>query len=92
MTIRNVGKQNEQGALSNGWVIQTDQGYYTGNGRSQIERWTAFPKWAKVYTRKGWAQKIVEQVGGQVVPVEEPAYSSGSDQQSGRQAQDGSAS
>jgi hypothetical protein len=87
MTMRNVGKQNEQGALSNGWVIQTDQGYYTGNGRSQLERWTVFPKWAKVYTRKGWAQKIAKQFEGQVVAVAAPAHTSGPDQQVRRHAQ-----
>jgi hypothetical protein len=31
-----------------GWMVQVGHEYYTGNGRSSLERWTPFPKFAKV--------------------------------------------
>jgi hypothetical protein len=57
------------GALR-GWLIKSGQGYYTGNRRSDLERWTAFPQRAKVYHRQGWAQKVA----GQVIAVPGPAH------------------
>jgi len=66
--MRSVGAQNEQRLLPAGWVVKTHQGYYTGIMRSQLERWTPFLKFAKVYKRKAWALKIAEQLGGQIVP------------------------
>ncbi|CAN5864223.1 hypothetical protein BH24BAC1_BH24BAC1_40430 [soil metagenome] len=56
-----------------GWLVQVHNRYYTGNGRSSFERWTPFPKFAKVYRRKGWAQKITAQLGGQIVTVADGA-------------------
>jgi hypothetical protein len=56
-------------AAPSGWLVKTSQGYYTGNGPSSLETWTAFPKWAKVYHRQGWAQRMADRFGGQVVPV-----------------------
>jgi hypothetical protein len=52
-----------------GWMVQVGHEYYTGNGRSAFERWTPFAKFAKIYRRKGWAQKIATQLGGQIVAV-----------------------
>jgi hypothetical protein len=76
IAMRNRGRQHDQATAPVGWVVRTSQGYYTGKGRSQIERWTAFPKLAKVYTRQGWAQKIAERFGGKIVPVRKPAHPS----------------
>ena len=56
-----------------GWVVKVDAQYYTGSGRSEFERWTPFPKFAKRYRRQAWAKKIAEQLGGQAVLVEPPA-------------------
>ena len=52
-----------------GWLIQVGHEYYTGNGHSSFERWTPFSKFAKIYRRKGWAQKMATQLGGQIVAV-----------------------
>jgi hypothetical protein len=60
-----------------GWMIQVGREYYTGNVRSSIERWTPFPKFAKVYRRKAWAQKIAAQLGSGVVAVAGEMNSSG---------------
>jgi hypothetical protein len=65
--MRNVEDANA--AKPVGWMIQIGNEYYTGNGRSSFERCTPFPKFAKVYHRKGWAQKIATQLGGQIVAV-----------------------
>jgi hypothetical protein len=54
-----------------GWLVQVRSRYYTGHGHSQFERWTPFPRFAKVYRRRAWAQKIAAQLGGQVVAVAE---------------------
>jgi hypothetical protein len=62
----------ELNAAPSGWLVKTSQGYYTGNGPSALGTWTVFPKWAKVYHRQGWAQRMAERFGGQVVPVPEP--------------------
>ena len=64
-----VTKPKEHGAQPSGWLVKAGQGYYTGNGRSALERWTGFPKFAKVYQRKRWAQTMAERLGGQVVPA-----------------------
>jgi hypothetical protein len=85
--MHKVKQANEREPSPGGWLVRTSQGYYTGQGRSQLERWTVFPKWAKVYTRKGWAEKIAKRFGGQVVPVAEPAPALVPGQQSARQAQ-----
>jgi hypothetical protein len=63
----------EAHAAPSGWLVKTGQGYYTDNGRSELERWTAFPRWAKVYHRQGWAQKVAARLAGQVIPVASPA-------------------
>ena len=55
--------------LGSGWLVKADEGYYTGNLRSALERWTVFPKFAKVYQRKRWAQTMADRLGGQVVPA-----------------------
>lgn len=52
-----------------GWLVKTDQGYYTGQQRSAFERWTRFPKLAKVYQRQRWAQMMAARLGGQAVPL-----------------------
>jgi hypothetical protein len=57
-----------------GWLVKTRQGYYTGNRRSELESWTTFPRWAKVYHRQGWAQKVAARLAGQVIPVAAPAH------------------
>ena len=62
-------KPKEPGARPSGWLVKAGQGYYTGNLRSALESWTVFPKFAKVYQRKGWAQTMAERLGGQVVPA-----------------------
>ena len=56
-----------------GWVIKVHAHYYTGSTRSEFERWTPFPKFAKIYKRQAWAKKIAEQLGGQAVLVEQPS-------------------
>jgi hypothetical protein len=63
----------EQRPAPAGWVVKVHAHYYTGHGRSELERWTPFPKFAKRYRRQAWAQKIAEQLGGQAVLVEQPA-------------------
>jgi hypothetical protein len=55
-----------------GWLVKVHAHYYTGSGRSELERWTPFPKFAKVYRRHAWAKKIAEQLGGQAIPVAPP--------------------
>jgi len=55
-----------------GWLIKTDQGYYTGKPRHALERWTPFPKLAKVYHRQRWAQSMATRFGGQAVPYPMP--------------------
>ena len=70
MTIQNQTTINVSCTPSTGWVVKAVPGYYTGNDQSQIERWTTFPKLAKIYKRKGWAQKIAERLAGQVIPAE----------------------
>jgi hypothetical protein len=54
-----------------GWLVQVRSRYYTGHGHSQFEQWTPFPRFAKVYRRQAWAQKIAAQLGGQAVAVAE---------------------
>jgi hypothetical protein len=54
-----------------GWLVQMRNRYYTGHGHSQFEQWTPFPRFAKVYRRRAWAQKIAAQLGGQAVAVAE---------------------
>lgn len=65
----NVKDANTARPAPAGWMVQAGHEYYTGNGRSAFERWTPFRKFAKVYRRKGWAQKIATQLGGQIVAV-----------------------
>ena len=69
--MRQVVNPNEQNLSPAGWLVKVRHRYYTGNGHSEIERWTSFPKFAKVYRRKAWAQKMADQLGGQTVPVAE---------------------
>ena len=45
-----------------GWVVKVRTHYYTGHGRSDLERWTPFLKFAKRYRRQAWANKIAEQL------------------------------
>ena len=52
-----------------GWMVKVDHEYYTGNRHISFERWTLFAKFAKIYRRKGWAQKVATQLGGQIVAV-----------------------
>jgi hypothetical protein len=54
---------------TDGWLVKTPQGYYTGHPRSALESWTAFPKLAKVYKRQRWAAKMAARLGGQAVPL-----------------------
>jgi hypothetical protein len=61
--------------VPSGWMVKTSQGYYTGDPRSELERWTPFPRWAKVYHRHGWAQKMAVRLAGQVLPVAPPVQS-----------------
>jgi hypothetical protein len=68
-SMQRVTKPNEIGALAGGWLVKTGQSYYTGNRRSALESWTVFPKFAKVYQRKRWAQTMAERIGGQAVPA-----------------------
>ena len=53
-------KQNGIHAIRTGWLIQAGPRYYTGDGRSQLECWTAFPQLAKVYRRKRWAHLMAD--------------------------------
>lgn len=64
-----VTKSKETNPLPGGWLVKAGQGYYTGNLRSALESWTVFPKFAKVYQRKRWAQTMADRLGGQVVPA-----------------------
>lgn len=67
--MQNVEDASAARPVPAGWMVQVRHDYYTGSGRSSLERWTPFPKFAKVYRRQGWAQKIATQLGGQVVAV-----------------------
>lgn len=60
--------------VPSGWIVKTRQGYYTGNQRSELERWTVFPRLAKVYHRQGWAQKVAMHLAGQVIPIAAPGH------------------
>jgi hypothetical protein len=68
--MQKVAKQHANNGASSGWMIQVGQSYYTGNTRSPLETWSAFPKFAKVYTHKRWAQTIAARLGGQAVQAE----------------------
>jgi hypothetical protein len=65
--MQGVAKPKAPGVRQSGWLVKASQGYYTGNGRSALERWTVFPKFAKIYQRKRWAQTMEERLGGHVV-------------------------
>lgn len=65
-----VAKQPTNNGASRGWMIQAGQSYYTGNTRSPLETWSLFPKFAKVYKHKRWAQTIAARLGGQAVLAE----------------------
>jgi hypothetical protein len=58
------------------WLVHVQGRYYTGSGRSPLERWTPFPKFAKRYRRQAWAQKIAAQFDGQAVPLVEQIHTS----------------
>ena len=75
--MRQVVNPKERKPSPAGWLVKVRHRYYTGNGRSEIERWTPFPKFAKVYSRKAWAQKMADQLGGQTVSVAEQRRVSG---------------
>ena len=64
-------KWNDIRAVRTGWLIQAGQRYYTGDARSPLERWAAFPQFAKVYQRKRWAHRMAARLGGQVIPLAE---------------------
>src|SRR4029450_6767857 len=59
-----------------GWVVKVYSHCYTGVGRSELERWTPFPKFAKRYQRQAWAKKIAAQLGGQAELVGQPSPTS----------------
>jgi hypothetical protein len=69
ITMRNVEDSSTARSAPAGWMVKVGREYYTGSGRSAFERWTPFRQFAKVYRRKGWAQKIATQLGGQIVAV-----------------------
>ena len=69
MTTQNGATPNTA-CPSTGWIVKSAPGYYTRIKRSPLERWTAFPKLARVYRRKGWAQKVAHRLAGQVIPIE----------------------
>jgi hypothetical protein len=69
MTTQTLATTKSNCPQPTGWLIKAAPGYYTGNQHSQLECWTAFPKLAKVYKRKAWAQKIAERTAGQVIPA-----------------------
>ena len=71
VVMRQVVNPNERKPSPAGWLVKVRHRYYTGNRRSEIECWTAIPKFAKVYSRKAWAQKMADQLGGQAVAVAE---------------------
>lgn len=48
--------------------------YFTGegirNGIQGLETWSPFPKFAKRYVRRGWAEKVAQRWGGIAVPLD----------------------
>ena len=60
------------GTVVAGWLVKADQGYYTGKQQRAFARWTPFPKLAKVYHRKRWAQTLAARLGGQAIPAVSP--------------------
>jgi len=64
-----VTKPKAPDVRPSGWLVKAGEGYYTGNVRSALERWTGFPHFAKVYQRQRWAQTLADRFGGQVVPA-----------------------
>lgn len=62
-----MNKPSETSTVRSGWLVKASQRYYTGQPRA-FERWTPFPKFAKVYQRFRWAQTMAERLGGQAVP------------------------
>jgi len=73
-----VTKPKATNRVPGGWLVKVGQGYYTGNRRSEFERWTVFPQFAKVYQRQGWAQTMAERLGGHVVPAPASRHEKGS--------------
>lgn len=63
-----MSKPKAPATTSAEWIIKAGQRYYTGQPRSPVECWTAFPKLAKVYQRQRWAQIMATRLGGQAVP------------------------
>ena len=61
-----VTKLKATDARPRGWLVKAGQGYYTGNLRSTLECWTAFPQLAKVYRRQRWAQTMAARLGGKL--------------------------
>ena len=66
-----MSKQNESWIMRSGWLIQAGPRYYTGDARTPLDSWTAFPQFAKVYQRKQWAQRMAVRLGGQVIGLPE---------------------
>lgn len=77
--MRKVAKQHANNGASSGWMIQAGQSYYTGNPRSPLETWSPFPKFAKIYKHKRWAQTMATRVGGQAVLAEKPTSGTSQD-------------
>ena len=50
-----------------GYVVKRRRDYYTGNSSMP---WTPYRQFAKVYRKRGWAQKAADKWGGEVVEVE----------------------
>jgi hypothetical protein len=69
--MQQAGSPSARRPAPTGWLVQVRSRYYTGHGHSQFEQWTPFPRFAKVYRRRAWAQKIAAQLGGEAVAVAE---------------------
>lgn len=67
-----MSKRSEPDHSLSGWIIKAGHRYYTGQPRSPVECWTAFPQLAKVYQRKRWAQTMAARLGGQAIPAVTP--------------------
>jgi hypothetical protein len=60
-----------------GYVIRRcrDAHYFTGegivNGKESFATWSPFPKFAKIYTKRGWAEKAALRWSATVEPLGE---------------------
>lgn len=65
-----------------------DNEYFTGegilNGKESFDTWSPFPKFAKIYVKRGWAEKAAQRWAGTVVPLDDHSRLPGKEKQQQR--------